>query len=558
MPGGNRELFRNLLLSIAIVFIVSMAIFMGLGIYSAVQSERQAFMFYDSILDTSMRHLDTLMESDERAVISTLYYNNGVERTDLKSDDLLTRGIAARNLQNYMEQEINTSDNSCMLFVYNPERDLKINTAASIGSNYTESRALWQIITARVEESGRPDGIWHLEKAGDRQYFMTIFSVDDIYAGAVIDAGGIADDLNLTEDGSTALFLPDDQISIKPTDLKRPWMSRKIDFVKPVSGSDFSLLIELTPAMNSRNLYVYIVLLILAVMVVTFIFTANLHYQKQSLINPLVQLQQAMLSFGKGNLDIRLGKAKNKDIDDLYQTFNQMTEQIKLLKIQVYDDKLEKQTIMSNYLKLQIQPHFYANILNIIYGLAGLQDYRKIQALSKSTAEYFRYLLAEKGTFHPLGNELTCVHDFAAIQEIRYESMISFDLQVDESLMEQPVPPMIILTFLNNAVKHNITYVEKLVIKVSACSTGQNLVIGVEDNGRGMDPELAARITDRDYNDQSGKHVGISNLIQRMNMLYQGSWSIRISTEKGEGTSVKLTIPLIAQEGNSENENTHS
>lgn len=68
-----------------------------------------------------------------------------------------------------------------------------------------------------------------------------------------------------------------------------------------------------------------------------------------------------------------------------------MDTQISRLKVEVYEKELEKQKIQSDFLRVQIQPHFYANILNLIYGLAQVKDYGAIQKLSSNTAGYFRY-----------------------------------------------------------------------------------------------------------------------------------------------------------------------
>ena len=104
-----------------------------------------------------------------------------------------------------------------------------------------------------------------------------------------------------------------------------------------------------------------------------------------------------MEEFSGGNTEIRLqDHTTNREITVLYRTFNHMAEQIINLKIDVYKTSLEKEKIFNQFLRVQIQPHFYTNILNLIYTLASIKDYVTIQELTKNMAEYFRYLLSLK------------------------------------------------------------------------------------------------------------------------------------------------------------------
>lgn len=126
----------------------------------------------------------------------------------------------------------------------------------------------------------------------------------------------------------------------------------------------------------------------------------NIIFQIHYVLGPLNTLKRAMVKFSQGRFDIRLPvEHKSEEIHTLFQTFNDMIIQISSLKIQVYESKLEQERIQSNYLRVQIQPHFYTNILTLIYGLAQMKDYAAIQKLAMTTGRYFRYLLGEKGTF---------------------------------------------------------------------------------------------------------------------------------------------------------------
>ena len=88
--------------------------------------------------------------------------------------------------------------------------------------------------------------------------------------------------------------------------------------------------------------------------------------QTRDVFEPLERLRAAMENYSGGDMDTRLPVVHdNSQIANLYRTFNNMADQIAHLKIQVYETELERQRINSNYLRIQIQPHFYTNILNL-------------------------------------------------------------------------------------------------------------------------------------------------------------------------------------------------
>ena len=186
---------------------------------------------------------------------------------------------------------------------------------------------------------------------------------------------------------------------------------------------------------------------------------------------PLEKLRLAMERYSEGEMDTRLKVLNNgSQIDLLYKTYNNMADQIQNLKIQVYEKELERQRINSHFLKVQIQPHFYTNILNLIYGMAQMKDFRSIQQLSLVSGKYFRYLLGQKGTFVPLAEELNCLNSYAEIQRYRYQDKFEASMEIQEGLEEQLVLPMTVQTFFANSLKHNIMRVPLLKVKVSVRS----------------------------------------------------------------------------------------
>lgn len=488
------NLFGNLILSLVIVFVLSSGIFVAIGAYTAITNEQRALQLYDDTLEAYKDYIDNILNHTSKSVASAFYYEQGTVYTNLFSDDALTQRMAEIQMQKYLSDKAVSTGTETMLFICDPSNHVRISNTV-IGVNYLYYQNMWDTIDEQID-SQTLDNQWQLISVEGKQYFLIVLHQDAGYAGAVVNAHDFLNQMTSSAQISTQIEFSKTNAGMpQATDLNNFWFfTRSIHYLKPISNSDIFVEVSMDSFVSREDWVHYLIYLILAVFSCTLIFMMNMRRQWRQVLDPMTDLQHAMLAFSRGDIDIRLKESGNEDVDKLYKTFNQMVEQITRLKIKVYEDELEKQTIMSNYLKLQIQPHFYANILNIIYGLACLEDYHTIQILSKKTASYFRYLLAEKGTFYPLDNEVSCLKDFAGIQEIRYEDMIKFEFDIDESLYQEPVPPMILLTFMNNSVKHNITYVPHLTIIVAAERRETEMILSVTDNGRGMSREIADRI----------------------------------------------------------------
>ncbi len=221
-----------------------------------------------------------------------------------------------------------------------------------------------------------------------------------------------------------------------------------------------------------------------------------------------------------------------------------MVTQISRLKVEVYEKELEKQKIQSDFLRVQIQPHFYANILNLIYGLAQVKDYGAIQKLSSNTAGYFRYLLGNKSTFAVLREEVACVKNYIEIQKMRYHDSLVFDLDIEESALGQPVLPMVLQTFVANCVKHNITMVPVLRVWVSIRISDEKLMMKICDNGVGINAQLLDKLKKHENISRNGERIGIQNVWERLCMFYKDQARMEISSMPSD-TQITITLPAI-------------
>ncbi|MGN6715358.1 sensor histidine kinase [Anaerocolumna jejuensis] len=267
------------------------------------------------------------------------------------------------------------------------------------------------------------------------------------------------------------------------------------------------------------------------------------------IIKPMDLLIRAMKSLGSGNLEVRL--KSNKVCDEyiiLNNTFDTMSEQIKSLKIDIYEEKEQRQKAELQYLKLQVNPHFYINCLNVIHNLSLMEKNNLVQEMTTYLGNHLRYTM-EGNSLDCLYKEINYVKNYLRIQELRFLNSIVCSFDIDNSTLDVMVPPLIIQTFIENTVKYQVVAGEitEIFIKVNSCIYKDTPFISIEvwDSGEGYPDHILDYLKNKKrIFDEKGEHFGIYNVRQRLNLIYQDMAIISFANhELTGGAYVKILIP---------------
>lgn len=196
--------------------------------------------------------------------------------------------------------------------------------------------------------------------------------------------------------------------------------------------------------------------------------------------------------------------------------------------------ELALQTEMQS-LKAQIQPHFLFNTLNSISASvpANLERTRELIA---RLAETFRFALqASEHEVVPLKHELEFVKAYLELEKERFSDRLQLHYEIDESLLDIPVPPMILQPLIENAIKHGIAgSVEGGSITISIQRLDKYARVSISDSGPGLrncTPEKALQ-----------KGIGLRNTHQRL-LKYYGQ-PIHFSVNQPSGVKVYFELPI--------------
>ena len=540
--------------AIVLFITVIIGIFLSMEIlayYYTKQYEVTTIQNYRSSFETYINYRDRTLESINHDLVSLLGTGSGDNNvwTICHSSDELVIQTNLQLLQRKLTSFAWGYGNEAQYFSFFPDKDIYIRSANSI-SSFDGQQMIERGIREYIDENHiSNDNLWHyLVCQNEEAYLIKIYKLNDAYVGGILPAEFLIDQLLEDENPFlTAAELTDHETAFYELAAKTESRTdvRTIDFTIAMDNLPYLLVIHVLKkgivSTNTTMLFL-MVFTTAAGLLLTFL---GVSYNIKNLVKPINQLKDAMTDFSRGVFDARVDEKDVKgEMQLLFRTYNHMTSEIKTLKVEAFERELSLEHMRGDFLRVQIQPHFYTNILNLIYGMAQVHDVDSIKQLAKVTGRYFRYLMGEKGTFVKLQEEIDCIRNYLMIQKIRYEESIAYEISVDESLDEQMVLPMMLQTFVGNSIKHNANVVDVLRVLVDISQVGDHILIRVEDNGAGFKAEILDKIKKRERISENEEHIGISNVMERMDLFYAGKANLDIESVPGK-TVVLLTIPKV-------------
>lgn len=266
---------------------------------------------------------------------------------------------------------------------------------------------------------------------------------------------------------------------------------------------------------------------------------------QKSYFKPLNRLSKTMNLIKAGNLDTKVESSYSiKEFRDFSDTFNEMMEQIQYYKISAYEKEIQYQRAQLQYLQLQIRPHFILNILKNIYGMAEEGKKKEIQEIILALSRNYRYMFRDSFELVSLSLEIENVENYINLQKLNHSCEIYCTVDIIPELMEFRLPPISVLTFVENSVKHGISQNMPLDIYIKGrllpSEEGDFINITISDNGKGFSEEALLILNGKEK--ESGEdHIGIANVRHRFSLIYQDKSTICFSNQ-ANGACVELFI----------------
>ncbi|MEO7264376.1 MAG: histidine kinase [Ferruginibacter sp.] len=207
------------------------------------------------------------------------------------------------------------------------------------------------------------------------------------------------------------------------------------------------------------------------------------------------------------------------------------TQELDTLRLEAMVKSLELKTIKSH-----INPHFIFNALNSIRALVDENPERARTDITELSNILRSSMQAEKMETVPLQQELDIVKDYLALEQMRFEERLRIQMDIDEDTLNQPIPPMMLQTLVENAIKHGISKsIDGGMIKI---------ISDFKDNHHELTVINSGKLNG--YVNGNGDGFGIKSTQDRLNLLYQGKALFEIREVEGGMVESKIIMPVAS------------
>ena len=250
----------------------------------------------------------------------------------------------------------------------------------------------------------------------------------------------------------------------------------------------------------------------------------------------------------KGNdYDTKMEKYDNPALDELVDTFNSMTTEIKTLIRTTYESKILLHEMDIKFLQHQMNPHFLFNILLTIQIKAKMSGNETIYKMISSLSTLLRAgIYGDKRSLINIEEELKYVDYYLWLQKVRYEDRLTYKIDVqDDSILQCEIPRLIIEPIVENAIVHGV---EKMSADASVSVTlfydEDDILIQVVDNGVGFDVSTVVNYTSNGFSDGNIRRekMGLNNTNQRIKLIYGDRYGLNIQSQENN-TRIEIRIP---------------
>src|SRR5262250_3375356 len=189
-------------------------------------------------------------------------------------------------------------------------------------------------------------------------------------------------------------------------------------------------------------------------------------------------------------------------------------------------------------LSSQINPHFLFNTLNTVSALIRV-DPDTARGVVLKLSNILRRLLRKHETFVPLREELSFIDDYLDIEVARFgHDNLDIVKEIDEVTLETFIPSMLLQPMVENSLKHGLApKLEGGRILLRTRSNNGRLHIEIEDNGVGISEEKMPHVY--------VEGIGLSNVRERLRVLYGADFNLDINSHEGQGTRIKIDVPEL-------------
>lgn len=205
-------------------------------------------------------------------------------------------------------------------------------------------------------------------------------------------------------------------------------------------------------------------------------------------------------------------------------------------ELNALESRVHEADLRLGVLQAQVEPHFLFNTLASVRALVR-QDPAQAEATLDALVDFLRAtipkLREDRGLHATLGQQLDLCSSYLALMQVRMGGRLTYDVRADEALRAAPFPPSLLITLVENAIKHGIEpRPGPGRIEIDAVRDGDTLRVQVRDDGAGLQPGLSTG-------------VGLANVREQLAARYGARAAFVLSpAAEGRGVCAEIRVPL--------------
>ncbi|GMQ63705.1 sensor histidine kinase [Vallitalea maricola] len=341
------------------------------------------------------------------------------------------------------------------------------------------------------------------------------------------------------------------------------YLKEKGTYTHTINGNNYYVIVETIENVNlkiisvittdmliadTRKVFDLIIILCIISMPI-YIIIANMIYSE--IISPFNLLVSKMKDIEKGELNTSIDIVRKNEIGYLYNSFNSMAKRLKYLVECVYEEEIARKNAEISALQSQINPHFLYNTLETINWKAQLSGERDIAEMVQALSKLMDANMNRKGEkFSTIEQEIEYMDSFLFLIQKRFGKKVEYHKIIDETVLKEKLPKLIIQPIVENAIKHGIEPVGRGKITIYITEKDEKLIIKVEDNGAGIEiarlQSINMELSHNKYiveEQKNSRSIGLKNVYRRLLLIYGKEAQISIESIYTQGTIVTLKVP---------------
>lgn len=260
--------------------------------------------------------------------------------------------------------------------------------------------------------------------------------------------------------------------------------------------------------------------------------------------NPIRSLTETAAEISGGNLSRRCVVDSQDEVGILAKNFNAMLEKIQTLLVQVKNEQKQKRETELALFQIQTKPHFLYNTLDLIYVCCLMDDAKVGGKIAKALADFYRICLSNGAEVISIQEEIQNIENYLLIQQERYSDIITYHIEVPETLWCYKIPKLTLQPLVENAIYHGLKEKDGHgCVSIVVYEQENNIVLEVKDDGVGMSQDMFEILLHK-KDDSEKKHFGLKNVHERLQLYFGEEYGLSMSMEPGL-TCIKVLIPKV-------------